>query len=493
MAEIAVRTRPNHVRPARFISLRARILLTLLPAVGVASAVGALAITLVVWGWPLSRIDSWAGAALAVFAILCLLMGAAALAAGYLAVTPAARRLKELLRVAEAVADGDFSQRTGFASSDEIGALGRRLDVMAGRLQERNGKLSSAARSHDEELTRLGAILASIGDGVVMLDRRARIVTINDAARRMLGSEDGFWSSDIARLVEHLDPGKALAPQLKAESRVQVNTRQGRVLEAEASVVTTLKGDELGTVIVIRDMTREALTIRLKDQFIAQVSHELRTPLTAIKGAADVLAQALPPDAPGYKLLATINRNALVLDGMIGDLLDISEMLAGTFSIRREPVALEPLLWEALGVYRPRFEAAGLELQTYILDADLHIQGDAQRLRWALCHLLDNAHKYSQRGGGVTVTLGELIFGHAVIDIADAGVGISPRDLPHIFEPYYRGEPVTPDGRRLDPRGLGLGLFVARTVAEAHGGSLTVVTEEGKGTTFSMVLPLAPE
>ena len=106
MAEIAVRTRPNHVRPARFISLRARILLTLLPAVGVASAVGALAITLVVWGWPLSRIDSWAGAALAVFAILCLLMGAAALAAGYLAVTPAARRLKELLRVAEAVAEG---------------------------------------------------------------------------------------------------------------------------------------------------------------------------------------------------------------------------------------------------------------------------------------------------------------------------------------------------------------------------------------------------
>ncbi len=493
MAELVMRTKEAQSRPALFSSLRARMFLFLLLAALVVAVVGSLAITLLLSTWSSARAGDGINTAVVLFGVLFVLATVAALAVGYIVATPIARRLRALLRVAEAVAEGDLSQRTGFLMDDEIGLLGRSLDVMAGRLQERNRQLDSAVRTHDEELARLGAILASIADGVVMLDRRGRILMFNQAAYAMLGSEDGFWRSDLSQLVTRLDSSKPLAPQLAARKRMQIDTADGRVLEAEASAVATLTGQELGAVVAIRDVTRNALATRLKDQLITQVSHELRTPLTAIKGASDVLAQTLPHDTPGYNFFGTINRNVLLLDGMICDLLDISEMLVGAFSVRGEPVDLQPLLWQTLDMYKPRFRAAGLELQTYILDPALHVMGDMRRLRWSLGHLLDNALKYTPRGGSVTVTLGALIYGHAVIDVADTGVGINAHDLPHVFEPYYRGEPVTPDGRRLDPRGLGLGLFIARTVAEAHGGTLTVVTELGRGSTFSMVLPIAPE
>ncbi|GAB4445608.1 MAG: ATP-binding protein [Anaerolineae bacterium] len=494
MAEMVIRRSEQAEGRQRFLSsLRARTILFLLLSALVIAVVGALALTLVIFNLQLDRAGDWARTALILFAVLFVIAAAVTLVVGYIVTTPVARRLRTLLRVAETVAEGDLSQRTGFVADDEIGTLGRCFDVMVGRLHERSRQLDLAVRTHDEELARLDALLASMVDGVVMLDRRARIVMFNRAAFQMLGSEDGFWRSDFSQLVVDLDASKPLRTQLAARKRVQIDTEGGRVLEAEAAAVATLAGEELGTVVVIRDVTREALATRLKDQLITQVSHELRTPLTAIKGASDVLSETFPPETPGYNFFGTINRNVLLLDGMICDLLDISEMLVGAFSVRKEPLSVQPLLWETLDMYKPRFRAAGLELQTYMLDPNLRVLGDARRLRWALGHLLDNAIKYTLRGGSVTVTLGELIYGHAVIDIADTGVGIAPDDLAHIFEPYYRGEPVTPEGRRLDPRGLGLGLFIARTVAEAHGGTLTAVSEPGRGSTFSVVLPTAPE
>ena len=496
MTEIAMQSTPTERkarRPVFLLSLRARVVLVSLVAALAAAALGALAITLIAMNAMLPPwFGTWSNTAAALFIVLLPLACGVAFVVVQAFLMPVIRRLWRVAHVAEAVADGDLAQRTGFVAGDEIGTLGRSLDVMVGRLQERNRQLDTAVRTHDEELARLGAILASIGDGVVVLDRRGRVVMVNRAAIRLLGTEDAFWESEFSELVSHLDATKPLAPQLASQKRMKLDTEAGLVLDAEASVVTTLTGEELGVMVVIRDITRDALAMRLKDEFITQVSHELRTPLAAIKGASDVLTQTASAGGPGQRFLNIVNRNVVLLDGMICDLLDISEMLVGTFSVRMEPLMVQPLLWEALDAYKPHFHAAGLELQVVFLNANLRVQGDARRLGWAIRHLLDNALKYTPRGGTVTVALGAMIFGHAVIDVADTGAGISARDLPHIFEPYYRGEAVTAEGQRLDPRGLGLGLFIARTVTEAHGGSLTVTSEPGRGSTFSIVLPLAP-
>ena len=131
-----------------------------------------------------------------------------------------------------------------------------------------------------------------------------------------------------------------------------------------------------------------------------------------------------------------------------------------------------------------------------VRDGDrLVVLGDEQRLRWAFGHILQNAVRYTEPGGHLVVRLGldPQYPGYIAVHFSDSGVGISDKDLPHVFERFYRGEPRTAEGKLLDPRGLGQGLFVAKTVAEAHGGMITARSQQGKGSTFIMLLPMADE
>ncbi len=178
---------------------------------------------------------------------------------------------------------------------------------------------------------------------------------------------------------------------------------------------------------------------------------------------------------------------------MVVELLDISEISADNFAIRQDLLSVEQLVWSVIKGLVPEISAAQLDV-TYMPRnrARLYIRGDDQRMRWALGHLVRNSIHYTQPGGHITVMAG--VSGEETIEVRveDTGVGISDKDLPHVFERFYRGEPRTSDGKRLDPRGLGQGLFVARTVTEAHGGHLSVQTEIGEGSMFTLNLPAAP-
>ncbi|MBN1287435.1 MAG: hypothetical protein JXB47_18685, partial [Anaerolineae bacterium] len=250
-------------------------------------------------------------------------------------------------------------------------------------------------------------------------------------------------------------------------------------------------GKRIGTVIVLRDVTREALSERLKDEFVSQISHELRTPLTVIKGFSDVMLSTPEDLPPKRQFLEAISRNAAVLDRMIIELLDLSEMGAGTFAVRDDLLVMSDLMWEILRGVEARIRRAGLELQVQVLCPDIEIVGDAARLKWAIGHLLDNAIKYTLAGGQILARWGHRREGRLLLEITDTGIGIAPRDLPYIFDRFYRGKAVTPDGDLLDPRGVGQGLYVAKSVAEAHKGYLGVASRQGQGSTFTLALPLA--
>jgi two-component system phosphate regulon sensor histidine kinase PhoR len=319
-----------------------------------------------------------------------------------------------------------------------------------------------------------------------------RIVLINTAARKLLGGQRNFWESELGTLfdtyrdITTLD--SELAP-LGEPTRVQINNK---ILGAQVAAVANDKGTRLGTMIVLRDVTRDALSDRLKDQFITAISHELRTPMTAIKGMSEVLL-GQPTDKPvNRRFLETIGRNVDILDRMIVELLDISEMGADAFNVRHDDLNIQDLLWNVVNGVSPEIKRADLDVGIMVRDARrLRVKGDDQRMRWGLGHLLQNSIRYTQSGGHIVITALLENEEQVAIQVVDTGVGISEKDLPHIFERFYRGEPRTSEGELLDLRGLGQGLFIARQVAEAHGGYLSVRSSAGSGSVFTMVLPVS--
>ncbi|WP_119067157.1 sensor histidine kinase [Aggregatilinea lenta] len=383
-----------------------------------------------------------------------------------------------------------------------VDALGSNAGRLFGRLYQglRRKKQEPPAQNLQQQqandaqilnITRLTGILAVISEGVIMQDNDGKMVMINQAARDLLGSVRAFWESDLGKMFAAARGRRALDGEitLGEPQRVEVNDR---VIGAQMAIVADPQGNRLGTVLMLRDVTRDALADRLKDQFVTQMSHELRTPLTAIKGMSDVLL-ALPEDRPpNRKFLEAISRNVAVLDRMIIELLDISEIGAGSFAVRQQPVTLESLVFTVLRGFDARLKKADLRVGVMVSNREhLRIVGDDRRLQWALGHLVDNALKYTEPGGEILIRLGRVRDGYLLLEVNDTGVGINPRDLPHIFERFYRGEAVTPSGRLIDPRGLGQGLFVARAVAEAHGGYLSVASIVGEGSTFTLALPLS--
>jgi two-component system phosphate regulon sensor histidine kinase PhoR len=316
--------------------------------------------------------------------------------------------------------------------------------------------------SQSTDIARLTGVLAAISEGVIMQDNQGAVVLMNQAARDLLGSTRAFWDSDLGKMFAAARQQTTVDGEItlgKAQ-RVEVNDR---VIGAQIAIVADPQGNRLGTVLMLRDVTRDALSDRLKDQFVTQMTHELRTPLAAIKGMSEVLL-AMPEDRPpNRKFLEAISRNAAVLDRMIIELLDISEIGAGSFAVREQEVHLPQLVFNVIQGLESRIRRAELSLGVMVVnDQRLTIIGDDRRLQWALGHLIDNSIKYTEAGGQIAVAIGRRRDGYLLIEVSDTGVGISPRDLPHIFERFYRGEARTPSGKIIDPRGLGQGLFVAR-------------------------------
>lgn len=358
-----------------------------------------------------------------------------------------------------------------------------------------NRRLKARLHAQQRDLERLDGILAVITEGIIMQDLDGKVVFMNKAAHDLLGKYKNFRDTELGRLFDAYHQASPLSGEivpLGEPSKIQVNNR---ILGAQVAAVANNRGERIGTVIVLRDVTQEALTERLRTQFVTALSHELKTPMTAIKGMADVLKH-LPPDNKDamQRPLETLIRNVDVLDRMIVELLDVAELGAGTFDIRHDEVEIEPLLWSVVNGTNPDVKRKRLDVMVMIRDSSaLRVRGDEQRLRWAFGHLLQNAIHYTEHGGHVVIMAGidAQDQRYMRIDVVDNGVGISKKDLPHIFEQFYRGEPRNAQGKLIDPRGLGQGLFIARKVAEAHGGYVSVLkTEVGVGTTMTCILPI---
>lgn len=365
------------------------------------------------------------------------------------------------------------------------------------RVRDHNRKLKEMLEERDAEIERFQGILSALDQGIIMQDLEGRIVMMNEAARDLLGGQRNFWESDLASLSNSyrtVETDSSDLVPLGEATKIQVNNR---IVGAQFAAISDSKGMRLGTLIMLRDVTQDAVIERLKDSFVTHISHELKTPMTVIKLAGEVLSSQ-PEDQPANRrMLEALTRNIDILDRMVVELLDISEMNAGTFAIRSDYVSIEEVIWSVINGLGPEIKRARLDVQVMTRDIDrLFVRGDAQRLQWAVGHVVRNGVLYTEPGGQIIIAarlMEREDRTEVVISVMDTGVGINDKDLPHIFDRFYRGEARNADGRLLDPRGLGQGLFVARTITDAHSGYLTVQTQVGRGSVFVFNLPLAED
>jgi signal transduction histidine kinase len=226
---------------------------------------------------------------------------------------------------------------------------------------------------------------------------------------------------------------------------------------------------------------------RLKDEFISLVSHELRTPLTSIRGYLELLLDGGAGDLTDdqSRFLSVVDRNSKRLMHLVGDLLFLAQVEAGKLTLELEEIEIDDIVTESVEAAKPIADDKGIALRAS-LESIPSMVGDRARLGQLLDNLVSNALKFTPSGGSVDVCV-SLDGGEAVIEVVDTGIGIAPSDQAHLFDRFFRSSEAT---QRAIP-GTGLGLTIAKTIVERHGGSIEVESAAGEGTTMRIRLPLA--
>ncbi|MCA9875929.1 MAG: HAMP domain-containing protein [Anaerolineales bacterium] len=395
--------------------------------------------------------------------------------------------LSALVLTATAVGEGHLDQRTGINRQDEIGQLAASFDLMTARLENRTQQLI-------KQTSELETILNTITDGVILLDNASNIVVANVAAEQLLTdlSYDFLMAGPIRELLpgsKNYQEANAGQPDEETDTYTQIKQYQigRRNLMTLATEVMTPAGEHFGTVLVLRDVTREVEAEHLKDAFITSISRELRTPLNAIQVYTDLLLKTGNDQLDGRQLafVRNIQKGSSQLEHHLDQLIHISEIQAGTVKLDRRQIQFSEVVQAAVDNWHGRFEAKRIDLHLQLPDESPSITADQAQIGWVIESLLSNAHNYTPSGGQVEVQLTKNE--HVIhLDVIDSGIGIAKGDQAHLFDRFFRAQ----NSVNHEMRGVGLGLFIARTVVDMHQGDLQVESELGHGSTFRLTLPL---
>ncbi|MBU4199416.1 MAG: HAMP domain-containing protein [Verrucomicrobia bacterium] len=394
------------------------------------------------------------------------------------------RPLEDMRRVAERIACGDLEARVARPDSEELGDLARTLNQMVAQLGER---LSTITRQRNEQ----EAVLASMVEGVLAVDRDERILHLNHAAARLLDlAPEQARGRSIQEAVRNRDLqsfiGATLAGTGPAEGEIVIYGNDERFLQLHGTALTDITDHNIGALIVLNDITRLKRLETVRRDFVANVSHELKTPITALKGCVETLSDTRPMDpVENSRFLAMMARQVTRMEALVKDLLSLSQI---EFDTERGQVQLEPapvadVLRRAANIFTEQAEYKKIIL-TVDCPENLTASINAVLLEQAVGNLLDNAIKYSSDGTRVLVSA-KLKGTDVEISVADQGPGIEKKHLDRIFERFYRVD----QARSRAMGGTGLGLAIVKHIALAHRGTVTVVSEPGQGSTFTIRIP----
>lgn len=375
-------------------------------------------------------------------------------------------------RLAERVADcarGQPSMEALRLPVREVDDLAR---AIAGLTEEQRARLAA--------IERVGAsmeqVLGALQQGTVLISPEDEVLYANPAAHQLLGEVPATLSG-LAPL-----PFQAAVRECRAEgapvTRTTEHGRPARILMGMAVPFI----DEDQALLVVADVTDQQRAAEVRRDFVANASHELKTPVSAIIASADALRLAMERDGPeAARFAEIIERSARQLDRLVADLLDLSRLERDQPEL--SPVRLDLLLAEEVDRFRPASEAKGVTLE--VRAAPVTVAGNRRDLATAVANLVDNAIRHTSEGGSIVATV-DRAEAQAVLAIQDTGEGIPTKDLHRVFERFYRVDAA----RSRDTGGTGLGLAIVKHAAESHGGQVTVESELGVGSTFTVVLPL---
>lgn len=417
-----------------------------------------------------------------------------AILATFVAASVVARRVNRVRAAVDDLRAGHRMTRAAMPATDEVGVLAESVDTYADYVQGKQDELREMLRRKRTELERATAVLESIPDGIIVQDLDGRVILMNEPARHLLGSQRVFRSAGLHELTALVTDtlGAALAPGVYAMGTPQRVALGERMLSAQAAAVLSPSNDRLGTVIVLRDITPEVRQARERDALLERIEKEVYAPISGMvqrKHRAGLFTDLMMED-----FVKALTRHTVTLHMLISDIRDVSTGSDTPARRTHQPILLETLVWAVANEWRQVATANGVTMHINIGMKGLYILCDEIRLRWAIGNVVDNAVKYTPSGGSLTVEIVGEEQGRALLRIRDSGVGITTEDLAHIFTRFYRGVPTLPDGRLLRQPGMGQGLYIARQIVEAHGGTIRLKSKVHNGTAVYITLPLtSPE
>jgi two-component system phosphate regulon sensor histidine kinase PhoR len=394
------------------------------------------------------------------------------------------RPVAEMTQAARELSAGTYERRVHVVRRDELGQLAETLNGLGAEITRRIAELS-------QEDAQLRAMLTSMIEGVVAIDDRDRIAFVNAAARALLDipavASEGrvLWDlAPISDLKELLEEARAGGKHVLREVELFRGGKE-RIFGAHASPFQG--GGKVGVVLVLHDITDLRRLERVRRDFVANVSHELKTPLTSIQGFVEtLLAGALHDEQNNVQFLKRIEANVKRLTNLVGDLLSLARIESGQLDVERTVLDWRETLQQVLRLREPALLSKGLTLEVEGHREPLLVRGDREAMTQVLDNLIDNAIQYTAAPGRIRVRL-RCEGRHGAIAVEDSGIGIPEADLDRIFERFYRVDKA----RSSAAGGTGLGLSIVKNLVLRMDGEVRVTSAEGKGSTFTVLLPLA--
>ncbi|MFP4974356.1 two-component system histidine kinase PnpS [Paenibacillus sp. CN-4] len=398
--------------------------------------------------------------------------------------------LEQITRVARRITDMDYDARVPFHRKDEIGQLGMAINTMADSLQTQLKTIRD-----NEDL--LQSVLDNMTGGILVVGADGEIALVNRAAERMLDVDNremaGLSYRELKRhyeLTRVVEEGLMRREQIH-EERVVYNPGE-RIIRLDG-VPMNQGGEYNGMLFLLTEVTEIRRLERMRSEFVANVSHELKTPVAAVKGFAEtLLGGGVTDEKTARSFLQIIYDENERLNRLIGDILELSKIESKRAQLECSPVHLAPFFDSLAGTMSKVAEKKKISLSVDVPE-ELFIEADEDKLRQIFLNLLSNAINYTQDGGSVNVAADSKTLEDGsetvVFAVTDTGMGIPRKDLPRIFERFYRVDKA----RSRSSGGTGLGLSIVKHLVELHRGSISVESELGIGSSFILELPLLQE
>ncbi|MCM3629044.1 ATP-binding protein [Paenibacillus glycanilyticus] len=394
------------------------------------------------------------------------------------------RPLEQITKVAQRIKQLDYKARVKVRKQDEVGELGHAINAMAESLEVQMTRI----RQNESQLE---SVLDNMINGVMMIDPTGRIVLMSKRAEEILGFSarelvgrnyaEAKQQYELSQLIQ-----EALASREHIKEEITFYFPEERLLELNLVPIHQENNEFSGLLLVLQDVTAIRRLERMRSEFVANVSHELKTPIAAVKGFAEtLLGGAVNDEETARSFLQIIFDESDRLNRLIGDILALSKIESKRVPLYFSPVELDSFMTKTVTMMETEAARKSIMLDLQ-MENGLYVEADEDRLRQIMMNVIANGINYTPEGGKVSVNIKSIDEDHIRILISDTGIGIPKKDLPRIFERFYRVDKA----RSRSSGGTGLGLSIVKHLVELHKGTISVTSEVGMGSTFVIELPV---